>query len=121
MLYVFASVDNFSPYPVLTNFITSLKPNYRKHNARLNQYLKQKTDAARQWARDVGADAAVETATNTLDMMVARELRGEDWMSEAEMRDELYLCEFGGLSYSPQTSSREQKPRRPPCHGGLST
>ena len=35
----------------------------------------------------MGADAAVETATNTLDLMVARELKGEDWMSDEEMRD----------------------------------
>jgi len=64
------------------------------HSKRLTDYLVQKTAAARQWAKDLGADAAVETATNTLDMMVARELRGEDWMTDAEMRDELYLCEY---------------------------
>ena len=69
-----------------------MKPTYRMHSKRLSDYLVRKTAAARQWAKDLGADAAVETATNTLDMMVARELRGEDWMSDAEMRDELYLC-----------------------------
>jgi hypothetical protein len=33
-------------------------------------------------------------ADNTLDMMVGRELKGDDFMSVNEMRDELYLCEF---------------------------
>jgi hypothetical protein len=102
MLYLFNTVDQFSPSPRLTNYISSLKPAYRRHEARLNAYLKEKTKEARKEAQAKGADAAVETATNTLDMMVARELRGEDWMSENEMRDELYLCESsffcGGLS-----------------------
>jgi cytochrome P450 len=62
------------------------------HSKRLTEYLIQKTAVAREWAKELGPDAAVETATNTLDMMVARELRGEDWMTDAEMRDELYLC-----------------------------
>jgi hypothetical protein len=36
-------------------------------------------------------------ADNTLDMMVGRELKGDDFMSVNEMRDELYLCEpFSG-------------------------
>jgi hypothetical protein len=33
-------------------------------------------------------------ADNTLDMMVGRELKGDDFMSVNEMRDELYLCEL---------------------------
>ena len=93
MIYLFESVDNAAALPMVSNFITSLKPTYRKHSKLLNEYLRQKTADARLWAKEVGADIAVETATNTLDMMVARELRGEDWMTDEEMRDELYLCE----------------------------
>jgi len=42
----------------------------------------------------IGADNAAEMADNTLDMMVGRELKGDDFMSVNEMRDELYLCNF---------------------------
>jgi cytochrome P450 len=54
--------------------------------------LKRKAEIARQKAKEMGPEVATETATNTLDMMVARELKGEDWMSDEEMRDELYIC-----------------------------
>jgi hypothetical protein len=39
-----------------------------------------------------GADNAADLADNTLDMMVGRELKGDDFMSVNEMRDELYQC-----------------------------
>lgn len=41
----------------------------------------------------VGADNATDLADNTLDLMVGRELKGNDFLSVGEMRDELYLCE----------------------------
>lgn len=41
----------------------------------------------------VGADNAAELADNTLDLMVGRELKGDDQMSVGDMRDELYQCE----------------------------
>lgn len=44
-------------------------------------------------ADDVGADSAADLADNTLDMMVGRELKGDDFMSVNEMRDELYQCQ----------------------------
>ena len=94
MIYLFDSLDNYSATPRLSNFITSLRPTYRKHRRALDTYLKEKTFQARKWAADVGADVAVDTATSTLDMMVARELRGEDWMTDEEMRDELFLCKL---------------------------
>ena len=40
----------------------------------------------------VGADNATDLADNTLDLMVGRELKGNDFLSVGEMRDELYLC-----------------------------
>ena len=40
-----------------------------------------------------GADNAADLADNTLDMMVGRELKGDDFMSVNEMRDELYQCQ----------------------------
>jgi len=36
-------------------------------------------------------------ADNTLDMMVGREFKGDDFMSVNEMRDELYQCQFPTL------------------------
>jgi cytochrome P450 len=56
-------------------------------------YLKDKLAEARARAKEMGPEVSAEMANNTLDMMVARELKGEDWMSDDEMRDELYLCE----------------------------
>ncbi len=41
----------------------------------------------------MGPDVAAEMADNTLDLMVARELKGEDWMLDREMKDELFQCE----------------------------
>jgi len=49
-------------------------------------------------ADDVGADNAADLADNTLDMMVGRELKGDDFMSVNEMRDELYQCQSPSLS-----------------------
>jgi len=43
-------------------------------------------------ADESGADNAADLADNTLDMMVGRELKGDDFMSVNEMRDELYQC-----------------------------
>jgi len=45
-------------------------------------------------ADDSGADNAADLADNTLDMMVGRELKGDDFMSVNEMRDELYQCMY---------------------------
>lgn len=42
---------------------------------------------------NAGPDNAAEMADNTLDLMVGRELKGDDYMSVGEMRDELYQCE----------------------------
>jgi carbohydrate-selective porin OprB len=44
-------------------------------------------------ADGLGADNAADLADNTLDMMVGRELKGDDFMSVNEMRDELYQCQ----------------------------
>jgi hypothetical protein len=40
----------------------------------------------------MGVDEAVEMATNTLDMMVARDLKGSEKMANGEMVDELLGC-----------------------------
>jgi len=48
-------------------------------------------------ADDLGADNAADLADNTLDMMVGRELKGDDFMSVNEMRDELYQCQSQSL------------------------
>lgn len=60
-----------------------------------------------------GADNAAEMADNTLDMMVGRELKGDDFMSVNEMRDELYLCNLSsprglaGLMSRPSGGNRD--------------
>ena len=61
----------------------------------------------------IGADNAAEMADNTLDMMVGRELKGDDFMSVNEMRDELYLCNsspprgLAGLTNRPFGGDRD--------------
>lgn len=59
----------------------------------------------------MGADTAVEIADNTLDMMIAKQMRGEDWMSDEEMRNELLLCRS---SFLPLVGA-PQPTRTPMC------
>jgi hypothetical protein len=57
-------------------------------------------------ADGLGADNAADLADNTLDMMVGRELKGDDFMSVNEMRDELYQCTSPNLSLSSDEDHR---------------
>lgn len=59
----------------------------------MSKYLTEKVEASRSKARELGGDVAVEIADNTLDMMTARELKGEDRLPDEEMKDELFQCE----------------------------
>jgi len=54
--------------------------------------MRSRTRGPREDTDVLGADAAADLADNTLDMMVSRELKGDDFMSVNEMRDELYQC-----------------------------
>ena len=81
-----------SPLPGLTHFFSRIKPSYRMHARRIRDYLDRKIRASRDNARAMGAEVANENADNTLDLMIAKELRGDDMMSDAEMRDELFQC-----------------------------
>jgi hypothetical protein len=69
----------------------------RAHRVALHTFLGKTISQARAKAQQMGADAAVELADNTLDMMVARELRGDDFMPDEDMRDELVVCEWSEL------------------------
>lgn len=74
--------------------MTRLRPSYRAHARTLESFLDQKIVQSRAWARQLGGDAASEVADNTLDMMVARELKGDDMLSEREMKDEVFQCKL---------------------------
>jgi hypothetical protein len=76
-------------------------------------FLEKRIVEARAKAKVMGTEAAVELADNTLDMMVARELKGEDWMPDNEMKDELFLCESALLV---RQYRQVRSPRR---HGDL--
>ena len=82
-----------SAVPAVTHFITRLKPSYRAHARTLDSFLDEKIVQSRAWAAQLGGDAAADLADNTLDMMVARELKGDDAMSVSEMKDEVFQCE----------------------------
>jgi cytochrome P450 len=69
-----------------------MRPAYNRHYNLVFGYLATKLAKAREKAQVLG-ESAVEMADNTLDMMVAREARG-DTMSDAEMKDEIFLCEL---------------------------
>ena len=58
----------------------------------ITEFLMEKLEASRARAKVLGADAA-EMADNTLDMMTAREVRG-DWMKDTEMTDEVFQCKY---------------------------
>jgi hypothetical protein len=91
------SIPVKSPVPTVSHFISRLNPAYHKHHRRLHTFLGKTISQARAKAQQMGADAAVELADNTLDMMVARELRGDDFMPDEDMRDELVVCEWSEL------------------------
>lgn len=85
-------------WPGVVHFFRRIKPAYQKHYSRLYGFFADQIQKARVRAKELGAEAAVEMADNTLDMMVSRELRGEDWMSDKEMQDEMFLCEWAAPS-----------------------
>ena len=87
----------FTTFPRLQHFWTSLGPAYRKHNKRMSKFLAEGLAEARVKAKELGADAAVDMADNTLDLIVARELRGEIQMPDKEMEDEVFQCESFGV------------------------
>jgi hypothetical protein len=81
-------------WPGVVHFFRRIKPAYQKHHKRLYAFFAGRIQKARVRAKELGPDAAVEMADNTLDMVVSRELRGEDWMSDREIQDELFMCEW---------------------------
>jgi hypothetical protein len=80
------------PFPALSDFLTSLSPTYRRHNRAVQSYLKKKLVESREKIKAIGPESAVDLADNTLDMMVARETRAEDWMPDNEMMVEVLQC-----------------------------
>ena len=81
-----------SSFPAISHFISRLTPSYRFHSGRLRDYLNEKLRASREKAKFMGFEAANEHADNTLDLMTAKELRGDDTMPDDEMRDEVFQC-----------------------------
>lgn len=79
-------------FPRLHKFRNSISPAYNCHYNLVFGYLAGKLAKAREKALAL-SESAVELADNTLDVMVAREARG-DTMSDAEMKDEIFLCEL---------------------------
>ena len=79
-------------FPQFVNIANQFRPTWRRHRKRLEEYLVERAHQARERARKIGAEVAVETAISTLDLIVARELREGIIMTDQEMRDELYLC-----------------------------
>jgi cytochrome P450 len=65
-------------------------PSYRRDRRLVFEYLDSKLAEARSRAAALG-ESAVELADSTLDMMVAREMRG-DTMKDTELKDEIFLC-----------------------------
>nr|XP_031860768.1 uncharacterized protein CI109_003812 [Kwoniella shandongensis]KAA5527840.1 hypothetical protein CI109_003812 [Kwoniella shandongensis] len=102
---IFTSIPLRGPFPRISHFVTRLSASYRRQARLVDQFLDRKLIEARQKAKLLGADSANETADNTLDMMVARELRGEDWMTDEEMKQELFQYLLAGTETSSTTLS----------------
>jgi cytochrome P450 len=100
VMYLFEHLPLKTIFPKTYHFFLSKTPTWRRHNGQLSKYLDEKLRLAREKAKSQGADASVELADNTLDLMVARELRGEDWMPDKEMKDEVYQYLLGGSGAS---------------------
>jgi cytochrome P450 len=99
-LYLFNTLPYKSPFPAITAFFTSLSPTWRYHRKQLSTYLDVQLTASRTRAQGMGADIAIENADNTLDLMVARLLKGDEWMPDSEVKDELYQYLVGGTETS---------------------
>jgi cytochrome P450 len=104
-LYLFDNLPLQSPFPLISRFITSRTSKWRYHYKQLSDYLDDKLKEARAKAKDLGMETAMELADNTLDLMVAREMKGEDWMPDQEMKDEVYQYLLAGTETSGTTLS----------------
>ena len=99
------SFPTLSPMPAVSHFITRTRPTYQKHHKALFGFLTDRFASSRKTATGRG-DEAAELADSTLDMITARENKGNgDFMSDKEMRDELFQCKLRGrgdlLTFSP--------------------
>ncbi|KAK8847633.1 hypothetical protein IAR55_005492 [Kwoniella newhampshirensis] len=102
---IFTSIPLRGPFPRLSHFITRLSSSYRRQALLVDRFLDSKLVEAREKARVLGAETAIELADNTLDMMVARELKGDDWMTDTEMKQELFQYLLAGTETSSTTLS----------------
>jgi cytochrome P450 len=103
VMYLFDNIPRNSVFPKITDFFTSKSPTWKRHNRQLHTYLDNKLSIAREKAKLQGAEVSIDLADNTLDLMVARELRGEDWMPDIEMKDEIYQYLLAGTETSGTT------------------
>jgi cytochrome P450 len=104
-LYLFDKLPTETVFPKLYHLYMSSTPKWRKCYRQVSTYLDKKLSDARVKAKAIGVEAAVEQADNTLDMMVAREMKGEDWMPDQEMKDEVYQYLLAGTETSSTTLS----------------
>ncbi|ORY21756.1 cytochrome P450 [Naematelia encephala] len=97
---IFNSLPTTSSFPYILHKIRTLSPTYRRHARRLDRFLDAKLADSRARAESVGAEVAVDVADNTLDLMTARQLRGDDWMPDDEMKDEVFQYLVAGTETS---------------------
>lgn len=92
------SFPTLSPTPLIQHFFSRLRPAYQKHHKALFSFLTRRFAESRKQAQGRGEEAA-ELADSTLDMITARENKGSEFLSDKEMRDELFQCKSCPIAY----------------------
>ncbi|KAK4684370.1 hypothetical protein P7C73_g5809, partial [Tremellales sp. Uapishka_1] len=101
---IFDSIPVLSNFPRIAHFFARQRPTYRRHAALVDRFLDDKIVKARLKAKAIGEEAA-DLADNTLDGLVGRELRGEDWMKDDEMKQEVFQYLVAGTETTSATLS----------------
>ncbi|WVF69549.1 hypothetical protein IAT40_004327 [Kwoniella sp. CBS 6097] len=101
--YMFDVVPVQSPFPQITHFFSQLTPSYIQHTRRIDQFLIERIERAKHKAKSFAPEVALDTADNTLDLMMTRQLYGEQGLSDFEIKQELFQYLLAGTETSSTT------------------
>ena len=85
-------MGQYASSPVIHHFITRQTPTWKKHDSRIEKYLDQALERSRKKMQDVGVESIMETGDNALDLMLARNRKERQGLTDSEMKQELLQC-----------------------------
>lgn len=89
-LYILDRLPMRLAFPNVTSFLTKILLTWRHHRKQLLDNLDGRLAKAKSQPKSMSADAAAEIADNTLNHIVAQEVKGYNQMPAKEVKDELY-------------------------------